>query len=207
LTWELLQDASVASRYQGTEFKHVLVDEFQDTNNRQWDIIRALANVEQPGSLFLVGDPRQSIYQFRGADVRVFNGVRDAFKQVGGKEVLLNTSFRTHKRLAEAFNTIFAQLMVEGTGPNKDYYVPLEQPMKTVRALEGAPCLEMILIDKDNATEGTHGAEDLRRWEARTLAERLWAIQDSGLTIWDKHKSIHRPIEFGDMAVLFQSSR
>src|SRR5260370_24153461 len=76
LTRKLLRNPDVARRYQGTEFRHILVDEFQDTNQAQRDIVEALAGFERPGSLFVVGDPRQSIYQFRGADVSVFAQVQ-----------------------------------------------------------------------------------------------------------------------------------
>ena len=78
LAAEALQDGEVQQRYRGSEFKHLLVDEFQDTNRAQWQIINSLADLQRGGSLFVVGDPKQSIYQFRGADVSVFNCVRDS---------------------------------------------------------------------------------------------------------------------------------
>ena len=77
LTRDLLRDDGVRARYLGAEFRHVLVDEFQDTNAAQWAIIQRIADPALPGCLFVVGDPKQSIYGFRGADVqRVRAGAR-----------------------------------------------------------------------------------------------------------------------------------
>src|SRR5260221_9545861 len=75
LTQQLLRNPEVASRYRGSEFRHILIDEFQDTNRAQREIVEALADMQRAGSLFVVGDPRQSIYAFRGADVSVFSEV------------------------------------------------------------------------------------------------------------------------------------
>jgi ATP-dependent helicase/nuclease subunit A len=70
-------------------FKHIMVDEFQDTNIVQWDIIRLLCttkgqdgkDVLSPGKLFVVGDKRQAIYRFRGGDVTVFESVTEKIKE------------------------------------------------------------------------------------------------------------------------------
>ena len=103
----LLNYPQVRQRYQNVEFKHVLVDEFQDTNQAQWDIVRALADPQQPGCLFVVGDQKQSIYAFRGADVSVFGDVRQVLGTVGGDEVALARSFRRHQPLVDSFERHF----------------------------------------------------------------------------------------------------
>ncbi len=77
-TRELLLTPEVASRYDGAEFQHLLVDEFQDTSGAQWDIVRALASPKRAGALFIVGDPKQSIYRFRGADPTTFEQAQQA---------------------------------------------------------------------------------------------------------------------------------
>ena len=107
LAAQLLQDADVRKRYRGAEFKHLLVDEFQDTNATQWQIVRSLADLQRGGTLFVVGDPKQSIYQFRGADVSVFNEVRDDVATLeSGCRLSLSTSFRSHRPLVEQFNAL-----------------------------------------------------------------------------------------------------
>ncbi|NOG50350.1 MAG: UvrD-helicase domain-containing protein [Chloroflexi bacterium] len=63
----LLMRPDVRRRYAGREIQHVMVDEFQDTNHRQWNIAQGLAPDLMDGGVFIVGDPKQSIYAFRGA--------------------------------------------------------------------------------------------------------------------------------------------
>ncbi len=208
LTRRLLRDDAIASRYRGTEFQHVLVDEFQDTNGAQRDIIYALAGLDRPGSLFVVGDPRQSIYAFRGADVSVFQQVHDEILARGGRAITLDTSFRSHTALVDGFNTIFARLLVRGSGPTANYEVEMGRPMIAVRQTEAphAPALDVILIHRDHAEEGSNSADDLRRWEAWELAQRLQQLVGDQQPVWDKQANQYRPIHYGDMAVLFQST-
>ena len=87
-----------------------LVDEFQDINPTQAEILNTLT---AKAELTIVGDIKQSIYGFRRADIRVFQQFRDRILANNGKEVILNTSFRTHKTLITAFNQIFAPLLAE----------------------------------------------------------------------------------------------
>ncbi|MEP7285984.1 MAG: UvrD-helicase domain-containing protein [Chloroflexota bacterium] len=206
LTQRLLKThPQVAERYRGTEFHHILVDEFQDTNEAQRDIIWALVDLNRPNSLFIVGDPRQSIYAFRGANVSVFNTVTDQITTPDAPAISLSASFRSHERLVSVFNTVFPQLMVKLDGPNRDYGVDYGNLMEAVRESPDRPCLELIVIDKENAAETSRSADDLRRWEARTLAQRLLAIVEAGWLITDELENVQRPIGYGDMAVLFQS--
>ncbi len=75
---------------------HILVDEFQDTNDQQWRIISHLAGELGAGRLTIVGDPQQSIYMFRGADPGVFERIWDLFQEIGPDScVTLNKNYRT----------------------------------------------------------------------------------------------------------------
>jgi ATP-dependent helicase/nuclease subunit A len=197
----------VRARYLGAEFKHVLVDEFQDTNAAQWDIVRALAEPTNPGCLFLVGDDKQSIYQFRGADVSVFDRVRRQILDVGGVDVALVRSFRSHRRLVECFNYIFASVLVKDTG-SPDYEVELGVPLQAAR--EDAPCdapaLELLLLDQ-SLLDGRDKTERCRRWEANELAQRLrFIVEAECRPVYDKQAGHVRAAQYGDIALLFQST-
>jgi len=92
------------------DFKVFMVDEFQDTDVKQWEIIQALLGPET--ALFLVGDKQQSIYSFRGANSEVFESLKDEFKDqfYGSKTLSLSTNFRTVGPVLGFINTFFKQL-------------------------------------------------------------------------------------------------
>jgi len=207
----LLNHPEVRARYQGAEFRHLLVDEFQDTNADQWAIVQSLAGLDTPGSMFVVGDEKQSIYAFRGADVSVFGSVRQQIVASGGKPIDMVESFRTHRPLVTHFNAIFARLLVRDLrSPVSAYQVELGVVMTAFREFAPPgdhPPIEMLLIDgRTLQDDGPKiGIEDCRRREAYEIANRLREMVDSGRVIYDKAVGEHRPMHYGDAAILFQS--
>ena len=220
LAAELLQNKGVQKRYRGTEFKHLLVDEFQDTNRAQWQIIQSLADLDRGGSLFVVGDPKQSIYQFRGADVSVFERVRGQIAgQEQGLELPLATSFRAHRPLVEQFNALFSRLLTrDDDSPARQYEVVFDQPMRAFRQAgpEGA-ALELLLLDRGirdeqgeyiksrNRRKQNYAADDMRRWEAQEIAGRIHEIVAEERQVYDRQRDCWRPIRYGDIAILFRA--
>ncbi len=213
LTAELLQDEPVRERYRNAEFKHLLVDEFQDTNAAQWKIIQSLADLERSGSLFVVGDPKQSIYQFRGADVSVFNEVRKKIAKLdGSRELPLSQSFRSHRPLVEQFNALFAKILVrDDASPVKDYEVEFDKPMTAFREKPPAlPAIEAQLLnseERDAAGElvERRSSDDMRHWEAYEIALRIQAVIDEQRPVFDKDERQERNMDYRDVAILFQS--
>lgn len=210
LTRDLLENhPSARARYQSAAFQHILVDEFQDTNAAQWAIINGLIRLEQGGSLFVVGDPKQSIYQFRGADVRIFEQVRDRILHHGGQAVVLADSFRSHQALAERFNHLFERILTRDPASLVSAYeVEHGQPMRASRQAAPAPTppLELLLIGESDDEPKTN-AEIRRRTEAAALAQRLREIVEvEQRPVYDRHSHQTRPVGWGDIAVLFQST-
>jgi ATP-dependent helicase/nuclease subunit A len=207
LTRQLLREQpQVRARYR-VEFKHLLVDEFQDTNESQWEIIRLLADPAQQGGLFIVGDPKQSIYSFRGADVRAFEGARDLLLAGGGTRVALSRSFRTHAPMVTCFNTLFAAVLVrDPASPAAAYQIELGDPMDAAResAPDDAPFVELTLIDTTDVDED--GAEVGRIAEAHAIASRIHRMVDTTL-IYDREKGGTRPLRYDDCALLFRAMR
>ena len=221
MTAHVLGKAAVRKRYRGGEINHLLVDEFQDTNAAQWRIAQSLADLERGGSLFVVGDPKQSIYQFRGADVSVFNRVR---RQIAdgraGRDLQLSTSFRTHQRLLSQFNALFSKLLIrDPLSPVADYEVEFEAPMRAFRG-ESPPDapIELILLDKierdetgeyvtypDSKRKKQIPASELRRWEALAIGWHAQRLIESRRPVYDRELGGFRAIRFGDIAILFQS--
>lgn len=117
LTKQLLEDKSVADwvlfKLDGG-IDHVLIDEAQDTSPSQWEIIRSLTQAFFDGSrdnrtVFVVGDRKQSIYSFQGADPREFDKMRQYFKAHAHSfdEVNLDISFRSTAAVLDSVNTVF----------------------------------------------------------------------------------------------------
>ncbi len=96
--------ARVSERY-----RYFLIDEFQDTNGLQRDLMSKLALVRGT-NLFIVGDRKQSIYGFRGADVDVFTEMTAAIENAGGLKQPLHLNFRSQKPLIESLNFLFAKI-------------------------------------------------------------------------------------------------
>jgi ATP-dependent helicase/nuclease subunit A len=129
-TWRLLRSRPDVCRKVAGAFKHILVDEFQDTDNLQLDILRMIAG-NSSAKLFTVGDPKQSIYRFRGADVTVFNH----FKSSQSVDYLpLSTNYRSTPAVIDFVNHVFGKIMgFEDTG--NDFEVVYKE-MKTHRKRE-----------------------------------------------------------------------
>jgi ATP-dependent helicase/nuclease subunit A len=118
LEWQayrLLTDSESAAYLQSrldTRYKHILLDEFQDTNPLQWSIVRAWldaygGDAAQP-SVFIVGDPKQSIYRFRRAEPRVFIAARELLKARGATMLRANQTRRNATAIVEVLNRSFA---------------------------------------------------------------------------------------------------
>ena len=131
----LTGDASVRRGFQ-ERFTHIFVDEFQDTDPLQAEILLLLAAADPaetdwrkvmpvPGRLFIVGDPKQSIYRFRRADVEIYRTVCARLEQCGAQSVTLTTSFRSVPRIQAVVNAAFAPIMTGDSITLQADYVPL----------------------------------------------------------------------------------
>ena len=132
----LRSEVSVRAELQA-RFTHYFVDEFQDTDPLQAEIVLLLAADDpaqndwrrvapRPGKLFLVGDPKQSIYRFRRADVAVYEQVKQQLAAQGADVVQLNASFRSVPQIQAAVNAAFAPRMTGAADGSQAAYVPLE---------------------------------------------------------------------------------
>ncbi|MBL8148064.1 MAG: UvrD-helicase domain-containing protein [Anaerolineae bacterium] len=195
LALALLEKDPVRARYDGAEFRHVMVDEFQDTSETQWAIIRHLANPARPGALFLVGDPKQSIYGFRGADARVFDVARREILNGGGDVIPLARSFRTHTTLVAQFNVLFNQVLKRDEASPAAAFQTAFSAADVMDAQRGTdpavlPAVEFLLADKAEST----GADDSgRAREAQLIAGRIQALHESGC-------------DYGEIALLFRAT-
>ena len=197
----LKNNKQVCQKYM-RKFKHIMVDEFQDTNDKQRQLVYLLcggdADVLNGRKLFIVGDPKQSIYRFRNADVSVFlrvirdiaatnarllpyNPELDNDINVGNLEMGIN--YRSSDKVLEACNAAFRQLLGEKqeVGKNSVYFESLDfgNEAKT------SAVVPQLLVRSLSAAE-----KPQRRYlEAREMAAKILQLHQDG-------------VKYGDMAVL-----
>ena len=216
-TADLLRDnEAVRKRYQASEFKRLLVDEFQDTNQAQWDIVRHLASLDDDVAMFLVGDPKQSIYSFRGADVSVFDHVRHVVgNHETGTELDLTISFRSHPGLITAFNTLFGDILTRNdASPVAKYEIAFDQSMEAFRKELPDPQFEKyapieFLIQRNASSyrsEDFIPSDKRRIWEAHEIGKRLQELRAEQAPVHDKKTQTLKAFDYGDAAILFQST-
>ena len=123
----LLRDNPEVRKYFKKRFTHLLVDEFQDTDPIQAEVMFYLTGTDtseknwkrlkpEKGSLFVVGDPKQSIYRFRRADIDTYNLVKELIQKAGGELVELKSNFRSMQSIGEWLNPVFeVRLPKDGT--------------------------------------------------------------------------------------------
>jgi ATP-dependent helicase/nuclease subunit A len=140
LTAALLEENREVRQYFKKRYTHLLVDEFQDTDPVQAQIILFLTGADTcetdwkkivpvPGSLFLVGDPKQSIYRFRRADIDIYNAVKEIFTSPGCEILSLQANFRSLPFMQEFVGEVFS-----GVFPKQDdRYQAKFLPLQTVR--------------------------------------------------------------------------
>ena len=120
LAIDLLENHPPVRDYWQSQIEALLVDEFQDTNEHQRHFIRLLC--PQRDRLFIVGDGKQSIYRFRGADVSVFATEKELIGQQGGRLIDLDVSYRAHEALLEGMNQLL-QPVLGDDGPDREPWV------------------------------------------------------------------------------------
>lgn len=195
----LLADHLDVRRELKARYGAILVDEFQDTDPLQGETLLFLAEgpesqagswrdvVLDPGRLFIVGDPKQSIYRFRGADIRAYESFVALVLAQGGRRCDLQRSFRTHENIVEPVNRLFGDLMREIPGLQPSYRPLLPRPGDP-----GAGGVELALLR--DAGGARDGQEAEARWIARWIAEHC-GPEGSG-----------RPWRLGDVALLFRTT-
>ncbi len=196
-TRNLLQQNLYVRRVLKEKFDVLFIDEFQDTDPVQGELLLFLAEEKsgtatrwqdvrlQPGKLFVVGDPKQSIYRFRGADITAYELFTDLILKQGGEKHFLQTNFRSEHEIIETANQICTRAMVQQSA-----FQPAYVPIFTDKPARGQ-AVDWLFITPP--TQGKPGADDFRHNQAEQLAR--WIVQNVGaLTLKDGRKLAYRDI-------------
>lgn len=192
-------------RYIYNRHSYFLIDEFQDTNPLQAEVFFYLSSenpvaqwyncVPRPGSLFIVGDPKQSIYRFRSADVTSFLRVKRLFEQNGGEILELSRNFRSVCTLSEYFNRVFTALLPEETENQSRYKeIPLPKP----REDEFQGIFTYRSYAEGKSAEGHPDETDPKR-----IADIISALVNNDIfMLRGEHDEHLRPIRYSDIMVI-----
>ena len=194
----LQKNPGVCARWQ-QEASAILVDEFQDTNDRQRKLMTLLNGVG--GKLFIVGDAKQSIYRFRGADVTVFRSERERIRQNNGAVFELEISYRAHADLLENLNDLMRPVLGEQENLARPWVEPFMK-LKYFRENPGpgfvSPHVELHL------TIGTKKKGALGRAADALVARIVHLVEVDKVQIEDEGEL--RRLGYGDVAILCRSS-
>jgi ATP-dependent exoDNAse (exonuclease V) beta subunit len=220
---DLLRDHPGFRRQEQERLGALLVDEFQDTNRLQLELVLLLAEKREggprevkpgedvvaalplePAFLCAVGDRKQSIYEFRGADVSVFTVLADKIVAEGGQRGFLQQNRRSVPGLLSFFNQTFAGVLVSSKEPRpyEVVYVPTEDDLAPVRSAveEGAVVERLVLGEAESTAE-------VRELDADAVAMHLRRLLAPGspTQVFDPHSKVIRSVRGGDVAILFRT--
>ena len=220
---DLVRDYPDVREHLNSRFTHIFVDEFQDTDPLQVEIMFLLAasNTEESdwrkvqisgGQLFIVGDPKQSIYRFRRADVQLYEEVKKILTESGVRLLHLQTNFRSVQPLQKAINACFEVVFDGDTKRVQPHYVPLRSPQDADNVTlisgvgRGPPEVVALPVPEPRIWSGqiTHKSVQSTFPDAAAafvgwlLAEQPWEVQDP------ENPGLRIPIEARHITFLFR---
>lgn len=185
-----------------SRFDLVMVDEFQDTDSIQSAIIRRLVTLpglerlssKDQGRLFLVGDPKQSIYRFRGADVEAYAAVRAELAHTGGELIPITENFRSNPAILDFVNAFFHKRWPQEPDPDRPFLPPFS-PLSSPYSRDDRDRVRVVQL------EAGQPAAVRRRGEAQDIAARIGQALSEG---WPVRASDggQRPMTYGDIAII-----
>jgi ATP-dependent helicase/nuclease subunit A len=197
---DLVRDDAEVRHYLQDRFTHLFIDEFQDTDPLQAEILLLLASddrhetdwrrvIPKSGKLFLVGDPKQSIYKFRRADIILYRKVRDTLIDRGVGFAKLTRSFRSVRNIQQLVNAAFETEMTGDVDSGQADWAPLEEHRPDV---EGRP--SVIVLPVPRPYKSRLAKEAVNKCLPDAIAAFIaWLVHESG---WGFHAR--------DIAVLFR---
>jgi ATP-dependent helicase/nuclease subunit A len=207
---DLVRDNAGVRRGFQQRFTHIFVDEFQDTDPLQAELLMLLAAgdpsitdwrdaVPVPGRLFIVGDPKQSIYRFRRADVGTYQDVCRRLRGLGARSVQLTTSFRSVPEIQACVNAAFAPIMNGDTATLQAHYVPLTPSRKSIPS---QPAVVVLPVPEPYGSKNVSAIAIEKSLPDAVGAFVSWIVSDSGWQV--SARGGRRRVEAKDVCVLFR---
>jgi exodeoxyribonuclease V beta subunit len=191
------------------QYPIALIDEFQDTDPLQWNIFRRVYDGRAGAGLLLIGDPKQAIYGFRGADIHTYLRARERASQ---PTWTLDTNYRSTAALVGAVNRVFehADSHTAGAFAFGRHALPFHPVKARGRSdrlvLDGQPLppMQLAVVDGDDAISGSAYANVMAQHAAAHVVQLLAAAQDGRCGFMDDAGQLS-PLRAGDIAILVRS--
>ncbi len=195
MTVKVLKEDETLRIRVASQIRHLMMDEFQDTDGGQLEIARLLTKVENGPDLFIVGDVKQSIYYFRGAEVEVFQEEEERAEV----RIALQKNFRTLPEVMLFINDFFSKVHALDA-------VEAYQPMEVNREATGDTRVACLVTAPPEDEKWT--VEPYRRHEAEGIADRILQLcsEREGVQVHDETTGGFRKACYGDVALLFRST-
>ncbi len=186
---DLVRDNSEVRRFLQDRFTHIFVDEFQDTDPLQAELLLLLAAADptetdwfsatpNPGKLFLVGDPKQSIYKFRRADIGLYREIKRILRDNGVGFVQLTCSHRSLAPIQACVNAAFATAMLEDEDAAQTAYSPLSGGAD---AIPGQPAIVALPAPEPYGSHGGFTKQAVEACQPAAVAGFIeWLLRESG---------------------------
>ncbi|HEY9188950.1 MAG TPA: UvrD-helicase domain-containing protein [Ignavibacteria bacterium] len=190
-TRDLLNNETIRQILQ-KRFKYILVDEYQDTNDLQSQIIYSLIKNNPDTRLFIVGDPKQSIYGFRNADVEIFGDTEKIIvEEKKGEKILLDDSFRLLPDIIVFINYLFKNISDFGSFSFIKYNELIQARKSSYNGK-----VEFLFYNNSDKQENI---------EEEMICKKIIQLINSNTLIYDISSDSPRAIEYGDIAILLRS--
>ena len=183
------------------QFDEIIIDEYQDINQVQECILKALSREEDGApNMFMVGDIKQSIYRFRRAKPDIFAGKYRSFseeEEADHRKIDLKANYRSRLGVVDSVNAVFSRLMTDSLGG-----LPYDRKAALVQKADypgPGPKTELMLC------ESPGNAEELFRAESLMIAQKITALMQSGETLWDPKECKEKELHFRDIVILMHS--
>lgn len=200
-TRNLLQQNLYVRRILKEKLEALFIDEFQDTDPLQGELLFFLSEIKtgtaarwedvqlQPGKLFVVGDPKQSIYRFRGADITAYERFTHSILKQGGVKCFLRRNFRSKPGIIDVANQICSRAMVQ-----QPAFQPAYEPIFTPQTTSTPGVQWLFIQQSDNAQ-----ADDYRHNQAEQMAR--WIEENVGKLVLSNGKTL----ALQDIAILMRA--
>jgi ATP-dependent exoDNAse (exonuclease V) beta subunit len=192
------ENAWILERYK-RQFRYIIVDEFQDTDSLQKEVLELLRGADS--HIIYVGDAKQSIYRFRGAEVEVFSEAREEVRSRDGRVQHLETNYRSHPDILKLCNALYP-LVFNCNSSEKQYsqsYEPV-MPLPVVGVTGNRPRVKILFDPQDEA-------EAAAKYILSIVGQQFDFVERRQYADETKLAAIKRPIRFKDIAILLRKMR